>query len=98
MSPVSSLVNVFLRAFRRFSLRPLRLRAFCVAIAIAITIGVALSASAQQKTILLKGGQLLTVSHGVIENGLILIDNGKIAEVWESPDDIDAYLDFWSKS
>jgi ketosteroid isomerase-like protein len=23
------------------------------------------------------------------------LDNGKIAEVWESPDDIDAYVDFW---
>jgi uncharacterized protein len=22
-------------------------------------------------------------------------DNGKIAEVWESPDDIDAYVEFW---
>jgi hypothetical protein len=26
------------------------------------------------------------------------LENGKIAEVWESPDDIDAYVEFWRNS
>jgi hypothetical protein len=33
----------------------------------------------QAKAIALKGGKLLTVSHGVIENGVLVIENGKIA-------------------
>src|SRR5207248_2968662 len=38
------------------------------------------SASAQQ-AIVLKGGKLLTVSHGTIENGGLVIENGKITAV-----------------
>src|SRR5438045_3207064 len=38
------------------------------------------SASAQQ-AIVLKGGKLLTVSHGTIENGVLVIENGKITAV-----------------
>src|SRR2546428_10839752 len=38
------------------------------------------SASAQQ-AIVLKGGKLLTVTHGTIENGVLVIENGKIAAV-----------------
>lgn len=34
---------------------------------------------AQQKTVALKGGKLLTVSHGTIENGVLVISAGKIA-------------------
>jgi imidazolonepropionase-like amidohydrolase len=33
----------------------------------------------QAKPIVLKGGKLLTISHGVIENGVLVIENGKIA-------------------
>ena len=40
--------------------------------------------AAQQKPILLRGGKLLTITHGVIENGSILIDNGKIAAIGAS--------------
>ncbi len=36
---------------------------------------------AQQKTFALKGGRLLTVSHGTIENGVVVISAGKIAAV-----------------
>ena len=36
------------------------------------------STVAQQKTVALKGGKLLTVSHGVIENGVLLMSSGKI--------------------
>jgi imidazolonepropionase-like amidohydrolase len=34
-----------------------------------------------QQSIVLKGGKLLTVSHGVIENGVLVIADGKIAAV-----------------
>jgi len=36
------------------------------------------AAVAQQKTFVLKGGKLLTVSHGVIENGVLVMSGGKI--------------------
>ena len=39
------------------------------------------SAAAQQKTVALKGGKLLTVSHGTIDNGVIVMSNGKITAV-----------------
>ena len=35
-------------------------------------------AVAQQKTFVLRGGKLLTVSHGVIENGVLVMSSGKI--------------------
>jgi len=38
-------------------------------------------AVAQQGPVVLKGGKLLTVSHGTIENGLLIIENGKIAAI-----------------
>ena len=38
-------------------------------------------APAQQKTLVLKGGKLLTVSHGVIENGVLVMSGGKISVV-----------------
>jgi imidazolonepropionase-like amidohydrolase len=39
------------------------------------------AAAAQQKTLVLKGGKLLTVSHGVIENGVLVMSAGKITAV-----------------
>jgi imidazolonepropionase-like amidohydrolase len=36
-------------------------------------------ALAQQKPTVLKGGKLLTVSHGTIENGVLVMQNGKIS-------------------
>ncbi len=39
---------------------------------------------AQDKPILLKGGKLLTVTHGVIENGAIVMDGGKITAVGDA--------------
>ena len=36
---------------------------------------------AQDKAIALKGGKLLTVTHGVIENGVVVMQGGKIAAV-----------------
>lgn len=34
-----------------------------------------------QETIAIQGAKLLTVTHGVIENGTVLVENGKISEV-----------------
>ncbi len=39
------------------------------------------SAFGQDKPVVLKGGELLTVSHGVIENGVIVMQGGKITAV-----------------
>jgi imidazolonepropionase-like amidohydrolase len=36
---------------------------------------------AQQTVIVLKGGKLLTVSHGIIENGVLVMADGKIAAI-----------------
>ena len=38
-------------------------------------------APAQQKQVALRGGRLLTVSHGTIENGVVVMENGKITAV-----------------
>jgi imidazolonepropionase-like amidohydrolase len=38
-------------------------------------------AAAQEKTVALRGGRLLTISHGTIENGMLVIENGKIAAI-----------------
>ena len=38
-------------------------------------------ASAQQKTVVLKGGKLLTISHGTIDNGVLVMSGGKIAAI-----------------
>jgi imidazolonepropionase-like amidohydrolase len=40
-----------------------------------------LAAEAQDKPVVLKGGKLLTVSHGVIENGVLVMQRGKITSV-----------------
>jgi imidazolonepropionase-like amidohydrolase len=42
------------------------------------------SSRAQQKPVALKGGRLLTVSHGVIENGVLLMSSGKITALGAS--------------
>ena len=39
------------------------------------------AAWAQGKTLVLKGGKLLTISHGTIENGVLVISAGKIAAI-----------------
>src|SRR5882757_6906753 len=37
--------------------------------------------AAQDKPIALRGGKLLTITHGVIENGVIILQGGKITAV-----------------
>ena len=39
------------------------------------------TASAQAAAVVLKGGKLLTISHGTIENGVLVMQNGKITAV-----------------
>jgi imidazolonepropionase-like amidohydrolase len=39
------------------------------------------TASAQEKPVVLKGGKLLTITHGVIENGAVVLQGGKITAV-----------------
>ena len=58
---------------RRFLLSTLVLFAFG---AVATT-----TASAQAAAVVLKGGKLLTISHGTIENGVLVMQNGKITAV-----------------
>lgn len=40
-----------------------------------------MSAQAQQSPVALKGGKLLTVTHGIIENGVVVMQGGKITAV-----------------
>jgi imidazolonepropionase-like amidohydrolase len=53
-----------------------------------LAVGVCLAFSslclAQQKTIALKGGKLLTITHGTIDNGVLVMQNGKITAVGPS--------------
>jgi imidazolonepropionase-like amidohydrolase len=56
-----------------FFWRQLPITSFLLCLSIAL--------GAQEKPIALKGGKLLTVTHGTIENGVLLIENGKIAAV-----------------
>ena len=41
----------------------------------------ALAVTAQDKPVVLKGGKLLTITHGVIENGTVVLQGGKITAV-----------------
>jgi imidazolonepropionase-like amidohydrolase len=46
-----------------------------------LTLIFSLQALAQDKSIVLKGGKVLTVTHGAIENGVVVMRGGKIAAV-----------------
>ncbi len=46
-----------------------------------LTLLVSLTAVAQDKPIALKGGKILTVTHGTIENGVVVMQGGKITAV-----------------
>ena len=79
---LSSLRSLSLRPLRLKALlsdlcgcsqRSLRLKVFRVLALISPFVLSTLPAPAQQKSILLKGGKLLTISHGVVDNGAILI-------------------------
>ena len=59
-------------AVRRWWLAAGQIFAFCLLAGLA---------SAQSKPIALKGGKLLTITHGVIENGVLLMQDGKITAV-----------------
>jgi imidazolonepropionase-like amidohydrolase len=53
---------------------------FLALLGMVILLGAA-AGSAQEKAVALKGGKLLTVSHGVIENGVVVMLGGKITAV-----------------
>jgi imidazolonepropionase-like amidohydrolase len=53
---------------------------FLASLGMTILIG-ALALAAQEKPVALKGGKLLTITHGVIENGVIVLQGGKITAV-----------------
>jgi imidazolonepropionase-like amidohydrolase len=57
---------------------------FCVALLALAAPGILTAADAAKKVIAITGGRLLTVSHGTIENGVLLIDDGKISAVGEA--------------
>ncbi|MGB8010815.1 MAG: amidohydrolase family protein [Terriglobales bacterium] len=57
---------------------PLPLLLFLVLL---LTLTLALSTQAQDHPIALKGGKLLTITHGTIENGVIVMQSGKITAV-----------------
>ena len=47
--------------------------------ALALLLALSPLAPAQSKPVVLKGGKLLTITHGVIENGVLVMQDGKIA-------------------
>jgi imidazolonepropionase-like amidohydrolase len=56
----------------------------CVALFLLAGSACLLAADAAKKVIAITGGRLLTVSHGTIENGVLVMDDGKIAAVGEA--------------
>lgn len=54
------------------------------AIALALVAAPLLVNAVDQKTIVITGGKLLTVSHGTIENGVLVMSGGKITAVGEA--------------
>jgi imidazolonepropionase-like amidohydrolase len=53
--------------------------------AVLLVVIASLLAAAQQQPVVLRGGKLLTVSHGVIENGVIVMEGGKITALGGAP-------------
>jgi imidazolonepropionase-like amidohydrolase len=62
----------------RFSVRLGEFRTHLLAFAMVFSLGM-LVFGQQSQPVVLKGGKLLTVSHGVIENGVLVIEGGKIS-------------------
>jgi imidazolonepropionase-like amidohydrolase len=46
---------------------------------VCLTVILSTLASAQTRPVVLKGGKLLTITHGVIDNGVLVMENGKIS-------------------
>jgi imidazolonepropionase-like amidohydrolase len=51
------------------------------ALALSFALSLAPEALAQSKPVVLKGGKILTITHGTIDNGSIVMENGKITAV-----------------
>ncbi|MGA8538578.1 MAG: amidohydrolase family protein [Terriglobales bacterium] len=58
-----------------------RPRALPLTFVLLLSLMLSTAAFAQVKAVVLKGGKLLTISHGVIENGVIVMQGGKITGV-----------------
>jgi len=54
---------------------------FAALVVILVVLLFSSAASAQNRTLALRGGRFYTVSHGIIEGGFLLIRNGKIAAI-----------------
>jgi imidazolonepropionase-like amidohydrolase len=68
-----------------YSLASRALNFFALAIAtVILVVTLPASAAAQDKPIALRGGKLLTITHGVVENGTIVLQGGKITAVGAS--------------
>jgi imidazolonepropionase-like amidohydrolase len=57
------------------------IRDFSAIMVALLVLSFVVSASAQEKPIALKGGKLLTITHGTIDNGVIVMQGGKITAV-----------------
>ena len=58
-----------------------RIREFSAITVALLVLSFAVSSAAQEKPIALKGGKLLTITHGTIDNGVIVMQGGKITAV-----------------
>ncbi len=81
---VSAFSGQVARSRRRFSLRgaqfPRKSRTFETGLRLlAVLLCLALASFAQTQAVVLKGGKLLTVSHGIIDNGILVMEGGKIS-------------------
>jgi imidazolonepropionase-like amidohydrolase len=52
-----------------------------ILIATAVIIAASIAPAAAQNTVAITGAKILTVTHGVIDNGTVLVENGKISAV-----------------
>ena len=57
---------------------------FAVGLALLVSAATAQQQQSQPQAVALAGGKLLTVSHGTIENGTLVMTNGKIAAIGET--------------
>jgi imidazolonepropionase-like amidohydrolase len=53
----------------------------CLWVIAAVMLSLAPAAVAQSKPVVLKGGKILTITHGTIDNGAVVMENGKITAV-----------------
>ena len=67
--------------WQRHSIWSGRPRPLPLVLLLLLTLTFSVPASAQEKPVALKGGKLLTITHGTIDNGVIVMQGGKITAV-----------------